>query len=192
MWTALTVLTVTCYIKSSWTWLYTQWCKLAWMAHRLSTAGCCRGPQTVCQLHWHTLDPLYMLPGIGRFARRRRIAVCSWSGIGCRSRRCGRRKRRGQRYRWRCRGEPLEMPGYSNWSEKRSKLKFVQIICKYTLNHSNCCQSHQWHVVLGLQYGKSSTQNLSSVVFLSGRVSGQGHWPQSNHIRVSEEEKQER
>lgn len=50
----------------------------------------------------------------------------------------------------------------------------------------DCCFSHQGLVVFGLQYGESSTQNLSSVIAFSGRVSGQGHGAQGDDIRVSE------
>lgn len=40
-------------------------------------------------------------------------------------------------------------------------------------------------VVTGLQYGKSSTQNLPSVITFNGRMGGQGHGAQSNDIRIA-------
>lgn len=88
-------------------------CDVGWCGkhNRLSTTGCQWVP-----LHSHRWGCLYLWPGIGQFAPQKCTAACSCWDTGYRSRRCGRRRRRGQQYLLRCREQPLQTPGYSNWS----------------------------------------------------------------------------
>lgn len=88
-------------------------CEVAVFADLVSTAGCCGVLQTGSLLlchRWHSQG------GSPAAAPQRRTAACTWSGTGCRSRRCCRKRTRGQRCLWRCREGPLETPGCSNWS----------------------------------------------------------------------------
>lgn len=64
--------------------------------------------------------------------------------------------RRGRQYLWRCREEPLEKPGYSNWSGKKiiksllrlyvNKLLFNQLTSLFVLPVTCCFWSPVWWI----------------------------------------------